>query len=97
MTARGFTFSNLSIDKSHSKNFVVDHETNSLIPPFICIDGLGESVGDSILEARKNGPFLSKDEILKRTQLSQTCFKALEQLGVFKGLNEENQLQFDLF
>ena len=97
MTARGFTFSNISMEKSHSKNFVVDHETNSLIPPFICIDGLGESVGDSIMEARKNGPFLSKDEILKRTQLSQTCFNILDSLGVFKGLNEENQLQFDLF
>ena len=97
MTARGFTFSNISIDKSLSKKFVVDHETNSLIPPFICIDGLGESVGDSIVEARKNGPFLSKEEILKRTQLSLTCFKTLEQLGVFKGLNEENQLQFNLF
>ncbi len=97
MTARGYTFSNIDIDSSHSKNFVVDHETNSLIPPFICIDGLGESVGDSIMEARKNGPFLSKEEILKRTQLSLTCFKTLEQLGVFKDLNEENQLQFNLF
>ena len=97
MTARGFTFSNISMEKSHSKNFIVDHETNSLIPPFICIDGLGESVGDSIMEARKNGPFLSKEEILKRTQLSQTCFNILDSLGVFKGLNEENQLQFDLF
>ena len=97
MTARGFTFSNISMEKSHSKNFTVDHETNSLIPPFICIDGLGESVGDSIMEARKNGPFLSKEEILKRTQLSQTCFNILDALGVFKGLNEENQLQFDLF
>ena len=97
MTARGFTFSNISMEKSHSKNFIVDHETNSLIPPFICIDGLGESVGDSIMEARKNGPFLSKEEILKRTQLSQTCFNILDSLGVFKGLNEENQLQFELF
>ena len=97
MTARGFTFSNLDIDRSHSKKFIVDHDTNSLIPPFICIDGLGESVGDSIMEARKNGPFLSKEEILKRTQLSTTCFKVLEQLGVFKDLNEENQLQFNLF
>ena len=97
MTARGFTFSNISMEKSHSKNFIVDHETNSLIPPFICIDGLGESVGVSIMEARKNGPFLSKEEILKRTQLSQTCFNILDSLGVFKGLNEENQLQFDLF
>ena len=97
MTARGFKFANIDIDRSHSRNFVVDHETNSLIPPFICIDGLGESVGESIMEARKNGPFLSKEEILKRTQLSLTCFKTLENLGVFKDLNEENQLQFNLF
>lgn len=97
MTARGFTFSNIDIDKSQSKKFVVDHETNRLIPPFICIDGLGESVGDSIVEARKNGPFLSKEDILSRTQISLTCFKTLEALGVFKDLNEENQLQFNLF
>ena len=42
MTARGFTFKNLDLYKSHYKDFIIDEDGKSLIPPFRSIDGLGD-------------------------------------------------------
>lgn len=92
MVQRGFKFSNLDLYKSDAVNFVVDHETNSIIPPFITLDGLGENAGISVVEARKQGKFTSKDDLLRRTKLTSTNVKDLEELGVLEGLNDNDQL-----
>lgn len=46
----------------------------------------------SIVEARKQGEFLSKEDLINRTQLSQTLMRKLEVLGTLEGMQEENQL-----
>jgi DNA polymerase-3 subunit alpha (Gram-positive type) len=97
MTARGFSFSNIDLYRSDSKNFVVDHETKSLIPPFSAIDGLGEAAAKTVIEARKNGEFLSIEDLTQRTQLNGTNIKMLEKLGVLKNMQAKNQLELDLF
>ena len=97
MTARGFKFSNIDLYKSDSKNFIVDHATNSLIPPFSALDGLGEAAARSVVEARKNGEFLSIEDLSSRTQLNGTNIKALEKLGVLKDMQPKNQLELSLF
>ncbi len=97
MTARGFKFSNIDLYKSEAKNFVVDYENNALIPPFSSIDGLGESVANSVVEARKNGEFISIEDLTNRTQLNGTNIKMLEKLGVLKDLQPKNQLELELF
>ena len=56
------------------------------------MDGLGGNVAKSIVEAREENPFLSKEDILKRTQLSATMLKKLEQLGAVGDLSESNQM-----
>lgn len=35
---------------------------------------------------------MSKEDLLNRTQLSQTLLRKLEMLGVLEGMQEENQL-----
>jgi DNA polymerase-3 subunit alpha (Gram-positive type) len=97
MTARGFKFSNIDLYKSDAKKFVVDHETNSLIPPFSSIDGLGEAAAKTVIEARKNGEFLSIEDLTMRTQLNGTNIKMLEKLGVLKDMQPRNQLELSLF
>ena len=97
MTARGYTFSNIDLYKSDSKNFIVDKETNSLIPPFSSLDGLGEAAAKSVVEARKNGEFLSIEDLTSRTQLNGTNIKMLEKIGVLKNMQAKNQLELDLF
>ena len=63
-----------------------------LIPPFIVIDGLGEAAADSVVEARKNGEFKSKEDLLKRTKLNGTNVDDLDRLGVLKGLGDTDQM-----
>ena len=73
--------------------FIVDpDDKNAIIPPFTSIDGLGESVAESIVRAREEAPFLSKEDLLKRTSLSLTLMKKLEALGSLDGMQEENQM-----
>jgi DNA polymerase-3 subunit alpha (Gram-positive type) len=97
MTARGYSFDNLSLTKSQAKNFVVDHERGCLIPPMCVIDGLGQTAAESFVRAREEKPFLSKQDLLNRTQINNTQIRALEELHVLDELEEENQLSFKLF
>ncbi len=93
MVLRGYYFTNIDLNRSAAKEFIVDKERpNYIIPPFTSIDGLGENVALSIVEAREKEPFLSKQDLLKRTGLSTTLCKKLESMGVLEGLQEENQL-----
>ena len=93
MVLRGYRFSNIDINRSAAAEFIVDpDDKNAIIPPFTSIDGLGESVAESIVRAREEAPFLSKEDLLKRTSLSLTLMKKLEALGSLDGMQEENQM-----
>ena len=93
MNLRGFYFENIDIMRSLSKEFIVDEKRpNYIIPPFTSLDGLGESVGDTVVEARKDGAFISKEDLQRRTSLSGTLIKKLESMGVLDDLQDENQL-----
>jgi DNA polymerase-3 subunit alpha (Gram-positive type) len=98
MVQRGYKFENINLDKSDSSAFVVNKENKSLIPPFKTLDGLGENNAKTVVEARKDGPFHSKEELLRRTKLTSTNVEDLAKLGVLDGLDESDQLSlFDGF
>ena len=92
MHERGFKFSNIDLYKSDATNFVVDHENKCLIPPFIVLDGLGENAAISVVEARKEGKFTTKEDLLRRTKLNSTNVDDFSQLGVLKGLGDTDQM-----
>ena len=92
MHERGFTFGNIDLYKSDSTKFICDHENKLLIPPFIVLDGLGEAAANSVVEARANGEFKSKEDLLKRTKLNGTNVEDLDKLGVLKGLGDSDQM-----
>jgi DNA polymerase-3 subunit alpha (Gram-positive type) len=92
MTARGYKFGKLDINKSDASKFIIDEEKNEIIPPFVTIDGLGLNVAKSIIEARNERGFLSIEDVMNRTQINNTQRDKLIELGAFGNLNEENQL-----
>ena len=92
MVQRGYHFSNIDLYKSDATKFVVDYETKSLIPPFITIDGLGENNAITVVEARKDGEFFSKEDLLRRTKLTSTNVQDLTDMGVLDNLSENDQL-----
>lgn len=91
MYKRGISFSNINLDKSNDVEFVVDKESNQIIPPFKVCDGIGSNAASSVVEARKNGPFVSKQDLRERTKLNDTNIKLLEKIGAID-LNETDQL-----
>lgn len=93
MTLRGYKFSNIDIMHSDAINFIPDpRDPQKVLPPFTSIDGLGDNVALSIIEARKKGAFISKQDLSNRTSLNGTNIKKLEELGVLNDLQDENQL-----
>ena len=90
--ARGYKFGKIDLYKSDAKNFVIDKKTKTLIPPFITVPSLGKIVADSIVEQRNLKPFRSKEELLRRTKMSQTNLNFLNVNGVLDNLKEEDQM-----
>ena len=95
MYARGFEFEKLDIFRAHSRNFqIVD---GKVMPSLSSIDGLGEKAADAIMEAAKDGPFLSKDDFRSRTKVSKTVIDMMGDLGLLGDIPESNQISlFDL-
>ena len=92
-TARGIKFAPISLEKSDATRFVVDTEhEDTLIPPFKTIDGLGLTVAKTIVEARENGPFLSKEDLQKRGKVSKTLTDKMTEMGILNELPDSNQL-----
>ena len=92
MVKRGFKFKNIDLNKSAARDFVIDDDNKSLILPFITIDGLGLKVAESIVKAREEGPFKSKDDVKERTSVSKTLFNKLDMLDVFEGMPDNSQM-----
>ena len=97
MVKRGFSFKTIDLYKSGAKNFNITEDKMGLYLPFVVIDSLGGSASKTIIKARKEKEFLSKQDVKNRTKLSSTQFAKLEELGTFSGMIEKNQLSlFDL-
>lgn len=96
MLERGYQFGQLDLYRSDALEFVIDGDT--LIPPFIALEGLGENVAKQVVAARQEGEFLSKTELRKRGGLSTTLVDKMTDMGILKNLPEDNQLSlFDDF
>ena len=96
MLERGFKFGQLDLYRSDATEFIIDGDT--LIPPFVAMDGLGENVAKQIVKAREEGEFLSKMELRKRGGVSATLVEKMDEMGILGNMPEDNQLSlFDDF
>ena len=97
MWERGFKFGKLDLYRSDATEFIIDGDT--LIPPFVAMDGLGENVAKQLVRARQEGDFLSKTELRKRGGLSSTLVEKMDEMGILGNMPEDNQLSLfdDLF
>lgn len=90
MCERGFSFQKVDLYRSAATEFLVDGD--SLIPPFNAVDGIGTNAALNIVEARKDGEFLSKEDFHERSKVSKTVLEYLERHGCLEGMAEKNQL-----
>lgn len=92
MVSRGMKFKQMNINESEAINFKVLEDKNTLLIPFGALDSLGPNIAHSIVEARNEHPFTSKQDVLKRTKLNATQFEKMNSMGVFDGLPENDQI-----
>lgn len=90
MLERGFKFGKLDLYNSEATEFKIEGDT--LIPPFVAMDGLGENVAKQIVASRQEGEFLSKTELRKRGGVSSTLVEKMDEMGILGDMPEDNQL-----
>lgn len=88
---RGFTFEPMDVYKSDATRFLVTE--TGLIPPFTSMPGIGEQAALSIVEERKNGKFLSAEELIVRCpKASKAVVELLEQIGALGSMPKTTQM-----
>ncbi len=95
MYVRGFDFVPIDIFTANSRTFRIVE--GKLMPSLSSIDGLGDKAADAIVEAAKDGPFLSREDFRERTRVSKTITDLMDSLHLLGDLPESNQISlFDL-
>ena len=90
MNLRGIRFLPVDLYRSDVKRFRI--EDGNIRCPFISLPGLGESAAVPIAEARKDGPFLSIEDLQNRGRVGSSVIETLRSHGALQGLNETNQI-----
>ena len=90
MYERGFNFLPIDLYKSHSTKFRI--EDGALRPPINSIPGLGTVAAEGIEAAKKDGLFMSIDDLKIRSKIGDSVVGLLEQFGCLKGMPKSNQL-----
>ena len=90
MYARGFEFTPIDIYKAKAKDFqIVD---GKLMPSLSSIDGMGDKAAEGVVDAVKDGIFLSREDFCNRTKVSKTICDLMGDLGLLGDLPQSNQL-----
>ena len=90
MYARGYKFLPIDLYKSEAVKFTI--EKDGLRPPLNALQGLGTSAAQNIVEARKNGEFLSIEELRTKAKISKSVIEILDRNDCLRGLPQSNQL-----
>ncbi|MBG0730547.1 PolC-type DNA polymerase III [Mycoplasma sp. 'Moose RK'] len=92
LKSRGFEIEKVNLEKSQAQIWLVNNENNSLIPPFVSVDGIGDVNARKIVEARNLKAFASIDDFQNRTETNTTAIKKLTELGVFDKISKKAQV-----
>lgn len=88
--ARGVVFLPVDLYKSSDRLFQI--EEGGLRPPFASLQGVGTSAAAGIVEARKDGEFISVEDLRQRSGITKAVVETLRLHGCLNGLPETNQL-----
>ncbi len=92
MWCRGYEFYPCDLDKSDGVKYTI--EENGLRIPFTALPGIPATAGQQISDARKDGPFMSVDDLKKRSGVGKSIIDALRDQGLLAKLPETAQIEF---
>lgn len=90
MRHRGYEFINVDIRYSGARRFSI--KDGKLLPPFVAVDSLGETVADLIVEEREKKMFTSIKDVQRRCKVSQTIIDNMIEMGCFHDLPDDEQM-----
>ena len=90
MYQRGYRFVNVDIQHSEARRFSI--KDGALLPPFLAIDSLGETVADAIVAEREEHPFTSLKDLQRRCKVSNTIIDLMKELKCCGELPEDEQM-----
>ena len=89
MNLRGVHLKPIDIYRSRATEFViVDGE---ILPPITALPGLGASAAQNFVDARKGGPFISQDDMVRRG-VPRSMVEQLKLAGCLNGIPETSQV-----
>ena len=89
MNLRGVHISPIDIYRSESADFrIVD---GKILPPISSLPGVGLAAAEALVEARKGGPFISQDDMVRR-KVSKSVIEQLKLAGCLNGIPETSQV-----
>ena len=90
MYCRGFGFMPVDLYKSDAREFLIVGD--KLLPPLSALQGLGGSAAGNIVEAKKERPFISVEDLQERARISRAIIDILREHGCLDSLPESNQI-----
>ncbi|MEG6568274.1 PolC-type DNA polymerase III [Thermoanaerobacterium thermosaccharolyticum] len=90
MYLRGLKFTDVDLYKSDAIKFLITKD--GILPPLNSLEGIGKQAAKIIAEERKNGKFLSIEDLRNRTRISKTVIEILKQHRCLQDIPESNQL-----
>lgn len=90
MYERGLEFLPVDLYESEATKFKI--QDNKLRPPLNSIPGFGTVAAQGIVEARKDGKFMSIDDLKIRAKIGTSGADLLKQFGCLEGMSQSNQL-----
>ena len=90
MYLRGINFLPIDLYESEASKFKM--EDDGIRPPLNSIPGFGTVVAQSVVEARKDGEFMSIDDLKIRGKVGQSGIEMLRKAGCLEGMSESNQM-----
>ena len=92
MLARGIEVLPVDLYKSDAYKYIV--EDGKIRLPFCSLAGVGESAAQNLQESRKDGEYLSIDDVQIRSRVTKAVIETLENAGVLSSLPKSNQMSF---
>ena len=90
MYERGINFLPIDLYESHATKFKM--EEDGIRPPLNSIPGLGTVAAEGIDEAKKEGEFMSIDDMKIRSKIGKSVVELLDKVGCLKGMSQSNQM-----
>ena len=90
MYERGISFLPIDLYESSATRFRMEDE--GIRPPLNSIPGFGTVAAQGVEEARKDGEFMSINDLKLRAKLGKTGIEMLSNAGCLKGMSESNQM-----